>query len=180
VIGPTASATRRPLQWSLLAGLAAAILLATTAAAAADVWVKTRYATVRDGQTSRSAVVAQVKRGQALPVLRQDKGFFQVTLPDGKTGWISRIWVDTARPKGGDARLEKLGKVARQGDQEDVSFTAGARGLTPQARDYAQTKGTPEVAEALERLEQVRVSREALDAFLAAGRLGPWRAGAPE
>lgn len=172
--------TRRPLPRGLLVGLAATIVLASTAAAAADVWVKTRYATVRDGQTSRSAVVAQVKRGQVLPVLKQDKGFFQVTLPDGKTGWISRIWVDTARPKGDNARLEKLGKVAREGDQEDVSFTAGARGLTPQARDYAQTRSAPEAAEALERLEQVRVSREALDAFLQAGQLGPWRAGAPE
>lgn len=154
----------------LLGGLGAHAL-------AAQVFVKGRTATVRDGTTSRSKVVGTAEQGAALEVLEEGKGFYRVRLPGGVEGWVSSVWVDTRAPEK-DGKLEALGKMSRSGGSSDVSFTAGARGLSPQAREFAATRDQAAVAAALERLEAVRISEGDLEAFLEEGALGPWK-GAP-
>jgi hypothetical protein len=162
---------KRPI---LVLGLVATLVLAAASALAAQVFVKGRTATIRDGKTSRSAVVGTADKGAALEVLEEGGGFYRVKLPSGAEGWVSSVWVDV-KPPAKDGEMEKLGAMARSGGSSDVSYTAGARGLSPQAREFAATRDAAAVAAALERMEAVRIAPETIERFLEEGGLGPYR-----
>lgn len=162
----------RPRTVALAAAVALTVLAG--AALARTVYVKSRYAKVREGLASTSAIVGTVQIGQALEVVAEKPGFVQVKLAGGKTGWLSTLWTDP-NPPAAESHLAKIGKAARA-DGKEVSYTAGARGLSPESKAYAQDKpGGPEIAAAIERLEQVKVDDDTLDAFLKAGKLGDYR-----
>lgn len=60
-----------------------------------EVYVIKPLCNVRAAPTQESPVVGQVKRGQALRVLRRDGEWFWVELKDGTRGWIYRMLVTT-------------------------------------------------------------------------------------
>lgn len=157
--------------------LAAAVVAATLFAEPAfarTVFVNTRYAKVRSGTTSTSPEVAKVAHGQALEVVGEQGGFLQVRLPGGQTGWLARAWTGAEAPKK-DGVLERLGQAARAGGKQDVSYTAGARGLSQEAEAYAERMGQTEAAAAVQRMESWRIADDELESFLRAGRLGEFR-----
>ncbi|GEM_PF-435482 len=168
---------RRPPAAIVVAAIVVgAILLTAGSAFADDVFVKTRYAKLRAGTSSRDATVTKLKHGAKLTVIGKKGGFLNVKTADGKTGWIARSWT-TKELKKRNKFLEGLGRAARGGSGgKDVSFTAGARGLSSQAHTYA--KDHPDlkaVVASIEKLEKLEVTMDELDAFLVAGKLGDYK-----
>lgn len=152
--------------------LAVAQLLAAVALAAGPVFVNTRYAKLRSGKTSSSPEVAKLTFGQQLTVVSEETSFVQVTTAAGQTGWIARQWVVTTAPaKAGLA--ESLGAAARGGGGSGVAYTAGARGLAPEAESYAAGKADMAQAVAdVKDMERYSVPDPKVEAFLKDGRLG--------
>ena len=158
-------------------GVATAVfmLLFAGTALAEDVYVKTRYAKLRAGTSSRDATVSNLKHGAKLTVVETKGGFLKVKTADGKEGWIARSWT-TPELKSRSTFLAGLGKAARGGGSSDVSFTAGARGLSSQAEAYAaDMPDAKAVIESIKRLERFEITVDELDAFLQEGQLGDYR-----
>lgn len=159
----------------LAPALAAIALLVAGTAWARTVWVNTRYAKVRAGTASTAAALGRVDYGQALTVEGEAPGFLKITLPDGKPGWIARQWTSDKAPSR-EGLSERLGEAARAGGGTgQVTYTAGARGLTDEAKTYAVQKDLATAAAAVERMEQLRVTDDDLETFLLDGWLGDWR-----
>ena len=155
--------------------IALVIFFMTSSAIAGSFWVKSRYARLRAGTSSRDKVVSRLKHGQELTVVEKKGGFIRARLADGKVGWVSMTWLTNKKPKTGNQRLEALGAAARS-DGSKLSYTAGARGLSAQAKAYAKSRVDAKTAmEAIERLEKIKISDDALEAFLRAGKLGDYR-----
>jgi uncharacterized protein YgiM (DUF1202 family) len=159
---------KRRIRIALLLLLAAGPVLAET------VYVRTKHANLREGKTSAAAVVRRVEYGEPLEVLIAEPGFYRVRASGGESGWIASQWVSSEKPKRSEF-LAKLGQAARAEDGKQVSYTAGSRGLAGEAKQYAEQKGTAEAASSVEWMEGVKISPEALDAFLREGRLGEYR-----
>lgn len=154
---------------------AALVLLLAGSALAQTLWVRSRYARLRAGTTSKDAVVAKLHHGEAVKVLKTQGGFARVRIAGGIEGWVSSTWLSAKAPSKRNRRLETLGAAARN-DGSKISYTAGARGLAPEAKTYATAKGNAAAAaRALEQLEKVVISDDALDAFLSAGKLGDYK-----
>lgn len=155
--------------------VATAVLLSAGAVLARTVYVKSRFAKLYDGTTFAAKPVSRLVADTALQVLGEDKSFFKVKAPDGQQGFVPKAWVaDSQRSK--STFLASMGKAARGGDSKDVSYTAGARGLSAEAEGFAAGKaGAAEAAADIKRVEQLRISDQALDDFLAAGKLGDHR-----
>jgi hypothetical protein len=143
-------------------------------ALAGQMYVGTRFAKVRDGKTATSAVLAQVTFGQPLNVIGEDGAVWKVQLPDGRLGHIAKGWV-TATAPAKDGLAEKIGASARGGQGGQVSYTAGARGLTEQAAAYGKTQDRAAATAAVVRMEGFKVHPEDLDKFLQAGKLGEYK-----
>jgi len=167
-----------PRRWWWIAPVAVIILLSTSALAD-SVWVKSRYAKVREGQSVRTSIVGTPGYGEELTLLRSERGYCEVELASGDKGWISRVWVSTHKPEKRNKALERLGREGRDGSTS-VGYTAGSRGLSPTARRYADKNNLQDAVLALERMEGVRIPDKALDGFMKRGGLGPWRGEASE
>lgn len=159
------------------AGVLAALLLVAMASAAmaSTVYLKVRYGTLRAAMGSRAAKVARVVRGTPMEVVAEHGGFIEVKLEDGRQGFISRSFVADTLPKV-DQRMARLGRAARDASGGGVTVTAGARGLSPEAKAWTDRKPNMlEAAEAVERMEQRLPPLDAIDLFMEQGGLGPWR-----
>jgi SH3-like domain-containing protein len=53
---------------------------------------------VRSGPSTRSAVVARVKRGDQLPILGEDGAWLRIRLADGREGWVHSRYVRRTSP----------------------------------------------------------------------------------
>lgn len=163
----------RPITIGLITSLLLLVFAGT--AVADDVYVKTRYAKLRAGTTSRDATVAKLKHGAKLTVLETKSGFLRVKASDGKEGWIAKSWT-TPKLRSRSKFLEGLGAAARGGGNNDVSFTAGARGLSSQAASFAgDSPDLKAVVVSIEKLEKIEVTVDELDKFLQDGQLGDYR-----
>ena len=149
-----------------------AALSAPVAAFAKSVFVNTRYAKLRSGKTSADAELARLAYGQELTVVTEGPGFLQVKTADGKQGWVSKQFTADVLP-GRSKTAESLGAAARGGSTGGVAYTAGARGLAPEAEAYATAKGDFAAAvAAVKEMESYSVPEAQLDAFLRDGKLG--------
>ncbi len=157
-----------------IALITGSLLLIAVGAWARTVYVNTRYAKVRESQASTAAQVGKVDFGDGLTVVTDQGGFLQVSVPNGKVGWIAKMWVsDTAPSK--DGLAEKAGQSVRAGGT--VTYTAGARGLTDEAKTYASSKSMGDAAAAVEKMEKFQVTDEDLEQFMRAAHLGDFRGG---
>ncbi len=155
--------------------VAVAVLLGATSAFAEDVYVKTRYAKLRAGMSSSDATVGKLKHGTKLTVLEKKGGFLRVRTADGKEGWITKSWT-TPKMKSRSKFLESLGAAARGGGGKDISYTAGARGLSSQAQAFAgDTPDMKSIVAAIERLEKISFDDDEIDQFLKDGKLGDYK-----
>ncbi len=153
---------------------AVSLALASVAWAARVAYVSTRYASARSGKASTDAVVEKLSLGQALDVIAEEGAFLQIRLASGKTGYVARSWTADQKPAA-DGFSAQLGQAARSSTSGGVSYTAGARGLSPEAEAYASTEGLGDAAEAVKNLEKSVEPDAAIEAFLQAGKLGDWR-----
>jgi len=164
---------RAGLRWLARALAVCAVWCAFDAAPALakSVYVNTRYAKLRAGKTSADAEVAKLAYGQELTVVGEASGFWQVRTADGKSGWIARLWTADSLPSQSKV-AESLGAAAR-GGSSGVAYTAGARGLAPEAEQYATEKGDYGAAVgAVKEMEKFEIGEAKLEAFLREGKLG--------
>lgn len=71
---------------------------------------------VRASASAEADVVAQVKKGQSLSVLREDESWTKVKLEDGATGWVASRFVTSGAAKAGGSKTKKKGGCPADSD----------------------------------------------------------------
>lgn len=159
---------------AILVSLVTAIMI-TDLAFGETVYVAAKSAQLRSGKTSLDPVVASLKLGETLEVVKRDDRWLQVQTTKGVTGWIYSNNVSTSKPMGGDNELAALGQSVRRTDASAVTASAGARGLDKASEDYAKRSGvTQQQRDAVDRMTIYKISDEEIQAFLKSGRLGEY------
>ena len=147
----------------------------TDAAFGETLYVSAKSAQLRAGKTSLDPVVASLKIGEALEVVKRDDPWVQVKTAKGVTGWIYSGNVSGSKPAGGDNELAAMGKGFRQTEASGVTASAGARGLDKASESYANRAGiTQQHRDAVDRMTASKIPDEDIQAFLKAGRLGEY------
>jgi len=165
---------RRPVPL-LITVLVVGVCLFTGVALAETVFVQGKTAKLRSGKTSLDSVVADLKFGEALEVLRREGNWLEVQTASGVKGWVFANKTMTAKPAEGDDDLAKLGKSFRRKDAADVTASAGARGLDKVAEGYARRVGIiQQHRDAVDRMAAYRMSEQEVEDFLKEGGLGEY------
>lgn len=165
---------RRRRRLALLSMIVFSALLAGLAAAE-TVYVQATTAKLRSGKTSLDAVVADLKYGEALEVLRREGGWLEVRTAADVKGWIFANKTSSTKPAGGDNLLAKLGKSMRRKEASEVTASAGARGLDKISEEYAKRVGiTRQNREAVDRMTAYRLTDQEIEDFLKDGALGEY------
>jgi uncharacterized protein YgiM (DUF1202 family) len=145
------------------------------AALADTMYVSARSAQVRAGKTSLDQVVALVKLGEPVEVLKRDGRWLHVRTAQGAAGWLFDNSLSASKPAGGESDLAALGRNFRGSDATNVSASAGARGLDKATEGYANRSGiTPQQRAAVDRMTAYKIADDEVQAFLKAGRLGEY------
>ena len=152
------------------------LCLLTSVALAETVFVQSKTAKLRSGKTSLDSVVADLKFGESLEVLGKEGNWLEVQTARGAKGWIFAGKTTPTKPAGGeDDVLAKLGKSFRRTEAEDVTASAGARGLDKVSEGYANRVGiTQQHRDAIDRMAAYRISDQEVEDFLKQGRLGEY------
>lgn len=144
-------------------------------AVAETVYVQATTAKLRSGKTSLDAVVAELKYGEALEVLRKEGGWLEVRTAANVRGWIFGNKTTSTKPAGGDNLLAKLGQSMRRKEASEVTASAGARGLDKVSEEYAKRVGiTQQDRDAVDRMTAYRLTEQEVDDFLKDGGLGEY------
>ena len=150
--------------------------LFTGLALAETVFVQGKTAKLRSGKTSLDTIVADLKYGEALEVLRKDGNWLEVQTESGIKGWLFANKITTTKPAGGsDDTLAKLGKSLRRSEASDVTASAGARGLDKVAEGYAKNAGiTKQHRDTVDRMAAYQIPDQEVEDFLKSGGLGEY------
>jgi hypothetical protein len=147
----------------------------TDAAFGETLYVSAKSAQLRSGKTSLDPVVASLKLGESLEVVKRDERWLQVRTAKGVQGWIYAKHVSESKPAGGDNELAALGKGFRRTEAAGVTASAGARGLDKASESYANRAGiTQQHRDAVDRMTANKIADDDIQAFLKAGRLGEY------
>lgn len=149
---------------------------------AQKVWVTSEDATLQSERSTSSEAVTAVKRGTELSVSAFENRWYKVTAPDGKTGWIFRGKVSTEPPPdsgggSGSAGIGGLlgGLTGSSIEADAASSSRSIRGLSPEAKEYAQQTGTPaESQAALDMVLSLTLEKSDIDRFLKDGKIGEY------
>lgn len=90
---PATSFTR----WTTGCAMGLAFLVASSAAAE-NAWVKGAPLNLRSGPGTEFRILASAQPGDRLTVLQQGESWTKVQLPNGKSGWIAKGYVDPVAP----------------------------------------------------------------------------------
>ena len=151
------------------------VISMTDAAFGETVYVAAKSAQLRSGKTSLDPVVASLKLGEALDVVKRDNRWLQVQTTKGVKGWIYSNNVSESKPAGGDNELAALGRNFRRTEASAVTASAGARGLDKASESYANRSDiTQQHRDAVDRMTAYKIPEEELHEFLKAGRLGEY------
>jgi len=161
---------------SLFIVLLIGLSLSAGVALAETVYVQAKTVKLRAGKTSLDSVVANLKFGEPLEVLRKDGTWLEVQTGTGAKGWIFAGKTTATKPAGSDDDdLARLGKSFRRTEAGDVTAAAGARGLDKASEGYANRAGiTQRDRDAVDRMAAYRMSDQEVDDFLKEGRLGEY------
>jgi len=118
----------------LVAGLA--LLGLATQALGAGVEAKKDGVQVYADATNKSAVVSQMKGGETLPSLERKGMYWQVKLPDGKTGYVSVLAVKH-KAEGSTSLAKAIDSVVKEGRTSDGAGSARARSAVMGVRGLA-------------------------------------------
>lgn len=164
---------RRP---SLIILLLLGLSLHAGAALAETLYVQAKTVKLRAGKTSLDAVVADLKFGDTLEVLRKDGNWLEVQTTAGKKGWLFAGKTTTVKPSGSeDGELARLGKSVRRTEAGDVTAAAGARGLDKVSEGYANRTGIAQRdRDAVDRMASYRMGDQEVEDFLKEGGLGEY------
>lgn len=151
------------------------VMTMTDAAFGETLYVIAKSAQLRSGKTSLDPVVAGLKLGESLEVVKRDERWLQVRTAKGIQGWIYANHVSDSKPAGGGNELAALGKGFRRTEASGVTASAGARGLDKASESYANRAGiTQQHRDAVDRMTANKIPDDDIQAFLKAGRLGEY------
>jgi uncharacterized protein YgiM (DUF1202 family) len=156
--------------------LVALIMLGTALGAAAEtMFIQAKTAKLRSGKTSLDPVVADLKYGEAVELVRSEGKWLEVQTAAGAKGWIHVTKTSRVRPSGTDDTLASLGRSFRRGESSEVSASAGARGLDKVSETYANRAGIPErYRQAVDRMAAYQIADQEIEDFLKKGELGEY------
>lgn len=140
------------------------------AAHAANVYVKTNEAEIRDGERLTSAIIAKVPRGTALTVVKDGSLRVQVKTSTGKTGFVAKTMVQAEPPSSGKGALG--GFVVEDRGPSEMRSAASGRGLMESAEKMAKTgEMDPAALPSVLKMEQLAAAITAaeVDAFIREG-----------
>lgn len=147
----------------------------TGAAFGETLYVAAKSAQLRSGKTSLDPVVASLKLGETVDVVKRDGRWLEVQTANGVKGWIYDNKVSASKPTGGDNELAALGRSFRRTDASGVTASTGARGLDKASGDYANRSGiTQRHRDAIDRMTAYKIPDEEIHEFLKSGRLGEY------
>jgi len=147
----------------------------TGTADAETLYIAAKSAQLRSGKTSLESVVAHLKLGETVDVVKREDRWLQVKTRTGVTGWIYDNKVSTSKPASGDSELALLGQSMTGTDASAITASAGARGLDKASDTYANRSGISQQQRlAVDRMSTYKISDEDVQEFLKSGRLGEY------
>ncbi len=161
----------------LFAALVIAIYLAClpSLALAETLYVQAKTAQLRSGKTSLDTVVANLKYGDELEVLKRDGSWVEVRTTSGARGWIFANKLTASKPSGGSDTLAQLGRSMRRGEAAGTTASAGARGLDKTSEGYANRAGiSQQDRDAVDRMTAYQLTDQEVEEFLKEGGLGEY------
>lgn len=153
--------------------------LFVTFAFAADpdsVFVQSQSTQLRKDPQASAAPVAELKRGDALTVLKREGPWLQVKTSANAEGWVPKILTSTVKPIGqaqllkDTANLDSNAKTSRR-RTSDYAVSAATRGLAASERHRPGDEAFRSNRKAVDELEKVRVSPDQVKKFKQEGQL---------
>lgn len=160
-------------RWILLAACVAASAIAY---AAGETMYMRSKSKLRSGKSTSASVITVLSRGAQVRVLRESRSWREVRdSRTGAEGWVHRSRLAKQEP----ARSTGLdGSAMADSSVTGIDASAAIRGLTPEAKHYAQTRAVgPGAQRDLSALIAYQVSPPALDKFMREGKLGEYSEG---
>ncbi|MEA2059813.1 MAG: SH3 domain-containing protein [Thermodesulfobacteriota bacterium] len=157
-------------------------LLVSVCGAATTLYVTSENAELKSDSSSFSSTLTELRRGAELTLVAKDGRWYQVSTVTNDTGWIYRGKVSGEKPEIENTEDAGAGLGGLLGGLSDSDIKADAadssrsiRGLSPEAKEYARSTGTPRQSQ--DALDSV-ISRTASDSdivhFLKNGKIGEY------
>ena len=99
----------------MVIALVAGMLAGPAYVCAETVYVQTKTAQLRSGKTSLDSVVANVKYGEALDVVRRDGNWIEVKTSGGANGWIFSNKTSSSKPSRGSSLVSTMALSPKTG-----------------------------------------------------------------
>lgn len=150
--------------------------------ASTTLYVTSENAELKSESSNSSATIAELKRGSELTLVSKEGRWYHVTTEENTTGWIYRGKVSDEEPEieetdddgGGLGGL--LGGLSGSDINADAADSSRSiRGLSPEAKEYAQSTGTPQQSQdALDSVISRKINEQEIDQFLKQGKIGEY------
>ncbi|MEK7449234.1 MAG: SH3 domain-containing protein [Planctomycetota bacterium] len=116
--------------------------------------------------------VETVKYRDSLEILEKKDDWYKIkAVKSGKTGWIYKKKVSSAKPERDKSTGEVLGKLLRGGSGSETTETAAAAGIRDfDKKNYGELKGDFKAVERMEALRQ-QISDKDIVEFMREGKL---------
>ena len=149
-----------------------------------DLFAETMYAKkdrvkVTAEKSPTSPVVATLKVGDQVEVLKKSGRQYQVKLKSGKSGWVFKFKLSDKQPKGTSGGSSLSGLTGKNVVVAQEARAGGSiRGLKETSKQYADKKQISEAdRRSVDKMEQRTVTDEELDQFKKEGQIGEYAGG---
>ncbi|RMH06867.1 MAG: hypothetical protein D6704_06200 [Nitrospirae bacterium] len=155
------------------------VLVSGSVGMAGTMYAKKDHVRVTVAKSPTSRVVATLKRGEPVAVIKKSGRHYQVKLKNGRTGWVFKFKLTDKKPT---ARRGRGGLSALTGKSMVMAKEARAggsiRGLKETTQRYVHDKHLdPVYQKAVEAMEQRVISDEELARFQREGGVGEFSGG---
>lgn len=145
-------------------------------------YVTSDSAELKNGSYGSSATIVELERGTMVTLIAEEGRWAQVATQESQIGWIYRGKVSEEKPQ-----IEKFGE-----DEDGIGGLLGGlsgsdiradaadssrsiRGLSPEAKEYAQATGTPRQSQdALTAMIERKIEDREIETFLKNGKIGEY------
>ncbi len=144
--------------------------------AAETLYVSATGAKLKSDKSASSDTVAELAVGTVLTVKSYENRWYNVATEDGKKGWIYRGKVSEDKPESESSGGGLFGDMGSSSIQASASDTSRSmRGLSPEAKAYADQKGTPEEQQkALDDMLSIQIQQNEIETFMKNGDIGEY------
>ena len=146
---------------------------------AETMYVKKNGVKVTVEKSPTSSVVARLGIGDEVEVIKKAGRQYQVSLSNGKTGWVFKFKLSETKPAGKSGGSALSGLTGNNRMMAKEARSGGSiRGLKETTNQYAKSKRIdPLHNQSVEKMEQLVISDEELAAFQRAGGIGEYAGG---